>query len=107
MARCSNIIHAIHTKDIEEFGRSITIDHVAEPVRKTSIPKYDLIKEKILEAGAFGCNISGGGSSVFAVCKEENQDRIYDIMKDGFSNDPNYVEVIKTKTSNIGVKRIE
>lgn len=106
MARCSNIIHSIHTKDIIEFGKSISIDHVAEPVRGAAIPNYYKVKKEILDIGGYGCNISGGGSSVFAICGENKTDEIAEIMIKGFSENPNFVRVFKTYTSNKGIQEI-
>ncbi len=40
IARCSTVIHAIHTKDIKEFGSAISIDHtnlVGNPAWMTSV----------------------------------------------------------------------
>ncbi len=106
IARCSTVIHAIHTKDIKEFGNAISVDHIAEPVRGAAIPKYHQIKKKILKAGAYGCNISGGGSSVFAICDEKKQDKIANLMHESYNKNPYYVKVIKTHTSNLGVREI-
>ena len=106
IAHCSTVIHAIHTKDIEEFGKAVSLDHVAEPVRGAAIPGYYKIKKKILDAGAFGCSISGGGSSVFAVCAENNIDEIAALMENEFSHFTNFIRIIKTKTSNVGIREI-
>ncbi len=106
MALCSNIINSIHNKDIKEFGKAISTDYIAEPVRATAIPEYYKIKEKVLNAGAFGYNISGGGSSVFAVCQENNSDKIAEIMEKEFSKNPNFIKIVKTKTNNSGIRII-
>jgi len=107
MARCARVIHAIHSRDIEEFGSAITVDHIAEPVRSAAIPNYREIKLQILQAGAYGFNISGGGSSVFAVCPQDKQDEIALLMEQAFSDNPHFVKVIKTHTSNLGVTVID
>lgn len=104
MARCARVIHAIHTKDIEEFGSAISVDYIAEPVRSAPIPNYRDTKQKILAAGAYGCNISGGGSSVFAICPPEKLDEIASIMQNAFSTSQYFDKVIKTHTSNCGVR---
>jgi homoserine kinase len=106
MARCSTIIHAIYTKDIEEFGKAICVDHIAEPIRCSAIPDYYKIKQSILSAGAYGFNISGGGSSVFAVCDKNKQDEIADILQKSFLKNEHFVKVIKTTASNKGVHEI-
>jgi len=106
MARCARVIHAIHTKDIKEFGSAISVDYIAESVRGSAIPDYHLTKQKTLDAGAYGFNISGGGSSVFAVCALEKQDEIANIMTNCLSKNPHFIKVIKTTTSNYGVHEI-
>jgi homoserine kinase len=106
MARCSSVIHALHTKDIKEFGRAINVDHIAEPVRGAAIPEYLDAKKKALEAGAFGCTISGGGSSVIAFCSIEKQKEIAQIFEKCFSVNPHYVKTICSFTSNTGVHEI-
>lgn len=106
MARCSRIIHAIHTKDIQEFGAAFSTDHIAEPVRGASIPEYQAVKNQVIGSGAFGCQISGGGSSVISICSPEKVDEVAEIMEHGFKNNPYFVKVYKTKTSNQGVQVI-
>jgi homoserine kinase len=106
MARIARVIHAIHTKDIQEFGSAISVDHIAEPVRGAVITNYQETKESVMSAGAFGSTVSGGGSSVISLCSKEMQDEIADIMYKGFSKDPHFVKIIKTTTSNQGVREI-
>ena len=85
--------------------------------RKKGIPNFSTlfkrylsqdfeIKKAVLDAGAFGFTISGGGSSVIAICSDENKAKIADLMHDLFVSNPNYVETIITKTSNQGVREI-
>lgn len=106
MAHCSRVIHAIHTKDPEEFGKAISVDHIAEPVRSAVISNYSQTKKDVILSGAYGCTISGGGSSVIAICPKHLQDEIADIMQRGLSINSNFVKVIKTTTSNRGVCEI-
>lgn len=104
MAHCSMVIHAIHTKDIEEYGKAISVDHIAEPVRSAAIPGYQEMKKKTLEAGAFGFNVSGGGSSVFAVCPEEKIEEIEEIFRKGFETNPFFKRIVKTHIADMGVR---
>jgi len=94
MARCARVIHAIHTKDIEEFGKAINVDYIAEPVRGSAIPRYYETKKKVIDAGAYGCTISGGGSSVIAFCSKEKQEEVAQLFEKNFGNDPYYVKTI-------------
>lgn len=60
------------TKDFGLIERSLQ-DVIVEPIRSILIPCYDAMKEAALSAGALGCNISGSGPSVFALCKGEER----------------------------------
>lgn len=104
MAHCASVIHAIYSNDIEAFGKAISVDHIAEPIRGAAISNYLETKKKVIEAGAFGCNVSGGGSSVFVICRKTLQDEIASLMQKSFADNPNFVEVVKTHTSNRGVE---
>jgi homoserine kinase len=104
MARCSRVIHALHTQDLEEFGKAISVDYIHEPVRGASIPDYWEIKKMVIDTGAYGCTISGGGSSVIAFCPESKQDEIATLMEQKFSLNQHFAKVYKTFTSNEGTK---
>ena len=106
MANVARVINAIHTKDVQEFGKAISVDHIAEPVRGAVISNYHETKANVIAAGAFGSTVSGGGSSVISICSKEMQDEIADIMFKGFSRDAHFVKIIKTTTSNFGVSEM-
>ena len=55
------------TEDFDLIGRSLK-DVIVEPIRSMLIPGYEKAKEMALAAGALGCNISGSGPSIFALC---------------------------------------
>lgn len=106
LSHCASIVHSILKKDLEGLGRAINTDYISEPVRAKAIPEYREIKKKILDAGSYGCNISGGGSSIFAICEEK---RIYDVaevIKRELDRRGIGEEVIITKASNEGIKEI-
>jgi homoserine kinase len=66
-ANTAALVHAMHSKDLKLLGRSME-DMIAEPVRKQWIPFYIEAKKEALANGAFACNISGSGPSIFAFC---------------------------------------
>jgi len=107
MARVARVIHALHTGNIREFGDAISIDHIHVPVRSAAIPQYEDLRMEVLAAGAYGYTISGGGSSIIAFCPENKQDEIAGIFEKGLANNPNFVKVYKTFTSNQGVQIIK
>ena len=65
------LVSSLYENDFELLGRSI-VDKIAEPHRAKFIPNYDAVKQAALEAGAFGCNISGSGPSIFAFAGSED-----------------------------------
>lgn len=79
------LVHGLHISDYSLIGRSIQ-DFIAEPARGKLIPHYYEVKEAALNAGAFGCNISGSGPSIFAFSDSENHAaQIGNAMKNVFS----------------------
>jgi homoserine kinase len=106
MADCAAVMRAVIGGDVEAIGASINRDHISEPIRSRSIPGYGDLKRKILEAGAFGCNVSGGGSSVFAICAEERTAAVAAAMRDFGDPGGAVPEVFITRASNEGVKEI-
>lgn len=107
MARVARVIHALHMKDIREFGEAISLDHIHVPVRSAAIPEYERLRRKIMQAGAYGYTISGGGSSIITICPKDKQDEIADVFEKGLAKNPHFVKVYKTFTSNEGVKLVE
>jgi len=103
MAGCAALIHALHRGEMMRIGEAINQDHISEPVRSRSIPGYEELKRKVLEAGAHGCNISGGGSSIFAICSPESVAAVAAAMRDFRRSDEPGPEVIITQSSNQGV----
>ncbi len=75
------LISGLYTSDFKLIGKAIN-DKIAEPVRGKMIPAYYEIKKAALDAGAYGCNISGSGPSIFAFGKsEKNSAQIGKAMK--------------------------
>lgn len=102
MSYCSSLIHSVLARDLEAIGRFINRDLISEPARARSIPGYEDVKRKVLDAGAYGCNISGGGSSIFAICGEERVHDIAQVLKRELKH--LVVEVIITRASNKGLR---
>ena len=67
-ANIGGLIAGCYTSNFDLIQRSL-IDHVIEEQRKDDIPLYDQMKTLALEHNALGFNISGSGSSMFALCK--------------------------------------
>lgn len=65
----AGLVAGLATSDFPLIGRSLQ-DVIAEPARSALIPGYFNVKEAAMDHGALGCNISGSGPSVFALCEE-------------------------------------
>ena len=89
LKQCGNIaglIAGITTSDYGLIGRSLE-DVIAEPVRASQIPGYLQLKQRLLESGALGANISGSGPSVFTFSQNRNvAEKLAVIMSDAFSS---------------------
>lgn len=107
MASCSSLIHAVLCGSLKDIGLAVNRDHLSEPARARSIPGYGDIKKKVLEAGAYGCNVSGGGSSVYAICEEGKRAEIGELMRIHFNRQGVENEVILTRASNEGLREID
>jgi len=107
MAWCAALVHALHTGDLKKIGEAISRDHISEPVRSRYIPGYEDLKKRALEAGALGCNVSGGGSSVFAICDKDRVDLVAEVLGARRETDPEPPLVLKTKSANQGVTEID
>jgi homoserine kinase len=59
------LVAALATNDFDLLRRSIE-DRIAEPARSPLLPGFAGAKSAALEAGAFGCSISGSGPASFA-----------------------------------------
>lgn len=66
------LIDAFHAGDWETVGRCIMQDRLIEPVRAKLLPCYDAVREAALEAGAYGCAISGSGPALFALAETDD-----------------------------------
>jgi len=107
LALCSLVVHAIMSGDIEGLGRAINKDFISEPVRSASISGYENIKRKLLDSGAYGCNVSGGGLSIFAICDESRTQDIAETMESAFASEKISGEIIITRASNDGITEID
>lgn len=106
MSWCSSVIHAVSSGDVKRIGRAVNRDHISEPARSRFIPGYEELKKKVLDAGAFGCNVSGGGSSLFAICPEEKAGDIAEVMSTFYKDRGVGAEIIRTEAGNEGLREI-
>ncbi|HEX9757863.1 MAG TPA: homoserine kinase [Nitrospiria bacterium] len=66
MAFSCALVAAVGQKNVRAFGEAIE-DVIVEPKRSVLIPGFSEVKKAALKNGAFGCSISGAGSTLFAI----------------------------------------
>jgi homoserine kinase len=80
-ANVGALVHALHANDLDLLGRSM-VDHIVEPHRARLVPGFVRIKEAALGAGAIGCNLSGAGPAMFALCRSvDSAERVGQVMR--------------------------
>jgi homoserine kinase len=103
MANTTALAHAFAVADGELLRRALD-DRYAEPLRAPLIPRFHDVKRAALEAGAFGCSISGSGPTLFAIAADSpTAQRCVDAMSRAFG------EVASTHVGAIakeGVRRV-
>ncbi len=68
-------VDALYRQD-EKLAAAMMNDVVAEPYRKSLLPRFDESREFAIKNGALAFGISGSGPSVFAVCESLEQAKI-------------------------------
>lgn len=71
-ATMGGLVTGLATSDYERIKKSLT-DEIATPYRKQLIPGFDEVQQKVLQAGALGCNISGSGPAIFAFFRDKQK----------------------------------
>ena len=72
MSTAALAVNALAEGDYELMGKLIMQDVVHQPYRKSLITGYDDVVNAALAGGAFGCVISGAGSTMISYCKDAN-----------------------------------
>lgn len=75
------LVDAYRCGDWETVGRCMMQDRLVEPVRARLVPCYRAVRRAALEAGAFGCALTGSGPAMFALAaSEKDAARVRDAM---------------------------
>lgn len=61
------LVAAVLQGDVVALGKALSSDKVVEPRRAPLIPGMEAVKRAAIDAGAFGCTISGAGPTAVAV----------------------------------------
>jgi len=106
-ANLAAFMSAIYTKDYDLMRRSLK-DVIVEPRRALFIPKYNDLKEVVLETGALGGGISGSGPSFFALTKgKEKAIKVATEFRKIFEPTGIDFNLYQSKISKTGVKSIK
>lgn len=66
------LLEAFRVGDWATVGRYMMRDRLVEPVRARLVPCYEAVRAAALEAGAYGCALTGSGPALFAVTETAN-----------------------------------
>lgn len=80
MANTAALIAAFATSD-GALARRALDDRYAEPRRAPMIPRFAEVKRAALDAGAYGCSISGSGPTIFAIVERDGAAGCADAMR--------------------------
>ncbi|CAI9109723.1 OLC1v1009597C1 [Oldenlandia corymbosa var. corymbosa] len=81
------LVASVLQGDIKGLGKALSSDKIVEPKRAPLIPGMEAVKAAAIEAGAFGCTISGAGPTAVAVTDNEERAReIGERMVEAFMN---------------------
>ncbi|KAJ0966784.1 hypothetical protein J5N97_023701 [Dioscorea zingiberensis] len=84
-SQAAALVAAVLQGNARVLGSALSSDGIVEPRRAPLIPGMAAVKMAAMEAGAFGCTISGAGPTVVAVIDEEEKGReIGDQMVEAF-----------------------
>ncbi|XP_042499291.1 homoserine kinase-like [Macadamia integrifolia] len=82
------LVASVLQGDLKVLGSALSSDTIVEPKRAPLIPGMEAVKKAAIDAGAFGCTISGAGPTAVAVTdNEEKGKEIGYRMVEGFIND--------------------
>ncbi|GAV61171.1 GHMP_kinases_N domain-containing protein/GHMP_kinases_C domain-containing protein [Cephalotus follicularis] len=74
-SQAAALVAAVLEGEVEGLGRALSSDRIVEPKRAPLIPGMEGVKKVAIEAGAFGCTISGAGPTAVAVTDGEERGR--------------------------------
>lgn len=100
--RMGMLIQAIHTKD-EELMKAALTDKLHQPYRAKLVPWMDDINQSIRhDEDIFGCVLSGAGSAVLVISKQNATDRVRSKINEVMTNLNVKAEVKTLKVENDG-----
>ncbi|KAJ4846633.1 hypothetical protein Tsubulata_014646 [Turnera subulata] len=93
------LVASVLNGDAAALGKALSSDKIVEPKRAPLIPGMEAVKKAALEAGAFGCTISGAGPTAVAVIDDEGRGvEIGKRMVEAFQKEGNLKAVAMVKS---------
>lgn len=86
------LVASVLLGDVVGLGKALSSDKIVEPRRAPLIPGMEAVKKAALDAGAFGCTISGAGPTAVAVTDDKQkgeligEEMVRAFLKDGNLN---------------------
>lgn len=105
-ANAAALVAAVARGNVADIGRAVE-DHVVEPVRSRLIPGFADVKRAALEAGAFGCSISGAGPAMFAIAAADGGERVALAMHAAFQRHGLASRHFVCAADNRGARRVD
>ena len=68
-AQFAQFVHALHSGNAQLAGECV-VDHIAEPYRRSLLPRFEEARVELKELGALAVGISGSGPTVFALVND-------------------------------------
>ncbi|KAA8546184.1 hypothetical protein F0562_020922 [Nyssa sinensis] len=89
-SQAAALVASVLQGDLRGLGTALSSDKIVEPRRAPLIPGMEGVKKAAIEAGAFGCTISGAGPTAVAVTDDEEKGRDIGVrMVEAFMEDGN------------------
>jgi homoserine kinase len=95
---------ALYRKD-EKLAAAMMVDVIAEPYRKSLLPKFDESRAFAVQHGALAFGISGSGPTVFAVCDNIQSAKIINqwLADNYILNDTGFSHICQLDTSGASI----
>ncbi|KAI5665227.1 hypothetical protein M9H77_24550 [Catharanthus roseus] len=92
------LVASVLQGDLKGLGKALSSDRIVEPKRAPLIPGMEAVKTAAIDAGAFGCTISGAGPTAVAVTDDEERGReIGERMVEAFMKEGNLKAIAMVK----------
>src|SRR5881397_2610937 len=105
-ANAAALVAAVARGNVADLGRAV-VDRVVEPVRSRLIPGFADVKRAALEAGAYGCSISGAGPAMFAIATADSGERVALAMHAAFQRHGLASRHFVCPADNRGARRVD